>query len=158
MEVEAGTDNFISFVGKSFARAYFRFVYQGHAPKCPSCTMFPVCQEKYEYLRVYEVIEVRDMEHECQKNLHKEPMRVVRVHEVIPPISWAKKAAFEGSSLTFQPQICDQIECPHFQTCVPPYGIRPWDRFRINKITKEISAECRKGYNLVLCDVGKLPK
>ncbi|MHA1734182.1 MAG: UPF0179 family protein [Promethearchaeota archaeon] len=157
MEAKKQPGGFISFVGKSNAIVGFQFVYQGSHPACTGCTLFGVCQ-KFEYLRRYRVAEVRDKELPCERKLHVEPMKVVRVEDCLPTITWPKRGAFVGTSLTFQPRVCDLVECPHFMTCVPPYGIRPYDRFRITRVVRDITPECGKGYELDLCEVEKVPE
>lgn len=149
---------FISFVSQPFAREGFRFVYQGHPLQCEGCALYPVCQANFEYLRRYEVVEVRDRTHACPGDFHEDPMQVVVVREVFQPITWSKKGAFLGTSLTYRPQVCDHLECPHFRICLPPNGIRKRDRFRITKIVRDVSPECKKGYDLVLCEVENLPR
>ena len=158
MEYTPDKSNFITFVSESLTVTGFTFVYQGTHPDCEACSLFPVCQENFEYLRRYEVTEVRDVKRPCEKGLHREKMQVVRVREVIPPITWQKKGAFIGTSLRFRTRVCDLVECPHFTTCVPPNGIRPRDRFRILEILEDLSAQCAKGYSLVKCRVEKLVK
>ncbi|MHA1585559.1 MAG: UPF0179 family protein [Promethearchaeota archaeon] len=146
----------MTFVGKSLAKVGFRFYFKGINQNCPkNCSLYTTCQTNLKPNKVYEVIEVLKRELECPKDLHEEPMRLVRVNEPEIEVALHNKDVYEGSIVNYIPVHCDHEECEYFEFCEPnSLMIKEEDRVKIVKVIKKIK-DCKNDYHLTIVKIEK---
>ncbi|HMF30219.1 MAG TPA: UPF0179 family protein [Candidatus Lokiarchaeia archaeon] len=151
-EEEEDTGEILTFASVSRAKKGFQFVHRGHLPGCKACQFFFVCQQPLKKYQVYEIVEVRKKQHECPNNYHEEPMQVVKVVKLGKHVAMPKKGTFASVNATYVHQHCVAFECPHRPECVSTTVIFPGQKVKVRDIVRDISADCRMGYQLVLVD------
>jgi len=128
---EKENEVFISLVGIKQAKEGFVFLHQGSIEECKNCKLLKVCLENLESGRVYEVVGVRDKTFKCK--VHDEGVRVVEVQKANTEASIDKRLAFEGVTITYKKQECENSSCPDYKVCIP-LGLRNGDKCKIFKI------------------------
>lgn len=122
---------FISLVGIRQAKEGFVFLHQGSIDECKNCKLFKICLENFELGRIYEVVGVRNKTFKCM--VHDEGVRVVEVQKANTEASIEKRLAFEGVTITYKQQECQDSSCPDYRIC-KPLGLRNGDKCKIFKI------------------------
>ena len=126
----------ITFVGLRQAKKGFAFLNEGAPKECENCELLKVCIEKLEVGRVYVVTEVRDKIFPC--DVHEEGVRVVVVAESNIGASLERRLAFPSGIITFNPQECKEVSCPHFVRCVPQ-GLKVGDKCRVVEVKEQVA-------------------
>ncbi len=134
----------LTLIGKEQAKPGARFLYTGplSEPECKECRLRGVCFN-LESGNSYVINELRDAEHPCE--IFEGGVRVVEVEKTSTAASVSRKAAIEGSTITFEPIDCDNVACASYRLC-QPLALEPGMKLRIEKIEGEI--ECEKGESL----------
>lgn len=132
----------ITLVDPERAQKGYQFVHYGSAEECEDCDFRMVCIDNLEEGRKYEVIGLKDLEHECE--LYG-TVRVVEVKESDHLLAVDPKYAFIGSSIHFTPVGCGNVFCENSKFCNPE-GITEGDKCEIVDTFGKI--ECEKGYDL----------
>ena len=88
----------VTVVGESQCKKGFEFVFSGPLAECRECKVKNVCFH-LEPNRLYRVIEVRDVHHDCK--VHEEGVRVVEVEKLPTKTALPSKSAIEGSMITY---------------------------------------------------------
>jgi uncharacterized protein (UPF0179 family) len=149
------TKQVLTFIGKSYAKKGFKFLYDGKNPSCPSnCRLIGACQDNLEKGQVYEVIQVMPKEHTCPHDLHEEDMILCKVAIPDLVVSMENKVIFEGSVVSYAPMNCDLVSCPNFNLCVPDITISKNERIRVVERLEKIK-DCPKGYQISKVKVEK---
>jgi len=134
----------VTVVGELQCKKGYEFVFGGPIAECRDCKVKNVCfhleQDKW-----YRVVEIRDVHHECK--FHEGGVRVVEVEKVPIKVAISRRAAVEGSMLTFEEPDCERIGCPNFRLC-KPLGASEGMRFRISAVKEEM--DCPKGDRLAI--------
>ena len=134
----------VTLIGESQARIGNRFYFIGPLTECKECRLKGVCFN-LESGALYEVTGLRDTSHECLE--HEGRARVVEVEKRPAPASVPRKAAMEGSVVTFQSPRCDRIGCEHWIHC-HPIGMSDGQKLTITDVEEDI--ECPVGEQLSL--------
>ena len=93
-------------IGKALAQKGNKFLYVGDTLVCKKCEYLKVCQENLERNRVYEIVDVKNVEHPC--NLHDGGVVVlVEVKEAEIETLIPSKKAIEGGITEFSPINCE---------------------------------------------------
>ena len=134
----------ITLTGEAQAMVGNRFYYLGPLTECKDCRLKGVCFN-LEPGHLYEVIGLRDAQHDCE--IHESKVRAVEVKKV--PVSSAvqQKKAIDGSMITFEAAKCGNIGCDNYAYCCP-HGIREGARYTISEIVRDI--DCLIGEKRVL--------
>jgi uncharacterized protein (UPF0179 family) len=131
----------LTLVGVKQAKKGAKFVHIGHAEICEDCELYKVCIGNLEPKRIYEIIDVRNIEHPCK--IHEDGVRVVEVeYSNIKGVLEAKQA-ITGATITYSPIECDFYDCPHIDICKPS-GLFEGDKCIIEEVSEKID-ECRAG-------------
>jgi len=138
----------VTVVGESQCKKGFEFVFSGPLAECRECKVKNVCFH-LEPNRLYRVIEVRDVHHDCK--VHEEGVRVVEVEKLPTKTALPSKSAIEGSMITYEETNCDFIGCPNYRICRPA-GAAEGMRFRIASVGDEIECRRDKALKIVLLD------
>ena len=137
----------ITIVGSKMAKKGLRFTFLGPTKGCMDCKLFRVCMTNLEPNRLYEITEVREVEHKCP--IHEGGVKTVVVIEPPQPLVVKSRFAIEGVILTMQPPVvdCSNQNCTHWDQCNTPL-FQPRDRVRI--IQKLMSISCAEEKQLAL--------
>ena len=142
----------VTFVGKSFAKPGFRFIYHGVNPACPkTCNLYATCQANLKPNTVYEITDVMARKMDCPKDFHEEQMVLVKLELPKLLVSVESKNLFVGSIVNYSRIACEREECDHFDYCQPPsLLISPNTRVKITEQVRKIK-DCfyKKGLSLV---------
>jgi uncharacterized protein (UPF0179 family) len=132
----------ITLIGEKLAIKNLEFQYLKPLLDCRDCKLKNVCFNLDEG-KHYQIIGIRDKQHDCK--LHDGSKVIsVEVEEISYYISIPVKTAIAGSTISYQPIICDDISCENFCLCNPK--INENSKIVIEKIEDEIN--CKKGKNL----------
>ena len=101
--------------------------------------------------RLYEVISVRDVVHEC--SVH-ENVVTVTVREPEFEVAIKSRLAMPGSTLTWENSNCDRLLCEHYNTHCQPEYLQKGDRLHIKEKNGKI--KCPKGEKLTKIEVTRL--
>jgi len=141
-------DYLITIVGTKMATKGLQFAFHGPTQVCKECKLFRVCMTNLEPKRLYEIAEIRKVEHKCP--VHEDGAKTVVVIE--PPQDLVVKSRFavEGVIFTLQaPGVgCPNQSCEHWDHCNNGY-IRTGDRVRIVQKLHPISCQAGKKLSLV---------
>jgi len=132
----------LTLIGSMQAKIGFRFVHNGSAEPCSSCQLKKVCIENLEPGRVYEVVNVREMEHPCI--LHEKGVKAVEVVFSPVPVALEPKKAVKGVVLIYKHIDCSN-DCINSDLCKPS-ALRPGDRCVIEEIDGDV--DCPVGRKL----------
>lgn len=132
----------LTLIGENQAEAGTRFLYLGPLSECKDCRLRGVCFN-LESGCTYEVTMVRPAKHECA--IFEGGARVVEVEKRPTLAAIGRKAAIEGSTITFEVVKCDNMGCGNYFLCHPP-ALRSGTKVRIESIDGEI--ECPEGEKL----------
>ena len=134
----------VTVVGELQCRKGYEFVFGGPIADCRDCKVRNVCfhleQDKW-----YRVVEIRDVHHDCK--FHEGGVRVVEVERIPIKAAIPRRAAVEGSVLTFEEPNCKRIGCPYLRLC-KPLGASDGMKFKISSVKEEI--ECPRGDQLAV--------
>ncbi|MBO6084619.1 MAG: UPF0179 family protein [Candidatus Methanomethylophilaceae archaeon] len=133
----------VTLIGDSHAHIGNRFYYMGPNDECKECRLKNVCLN-LETGSLYEIVQLRDTEHEC--TLRESNVRVVVVEKVAFQAAVPKKLAMDGSMITFESRKCDNLGCPNKRFC-DPSNLTDGDKRSITEVLEKL--ECPKGENLV---------
>lgn len=133
----------VALIGKSQAKKGYRFIYSGIGKPCLSCKLKPVCVDKLEAGRVYEVVAVRDKVHPCE--LHEGGVRVVELEEAPVLTAIPSKLAIEKAIVTFNPIPCQRAQCAAYEYCATP-ALKAGDKCLILEVLEKLP--CGKGLSL----------
>ncbi len=125
----------ITLVGQKQARKGFTFLNEGSLKECETCSLLKVCVAKLESGRIYVVTEVREKIFPCP--IHEEGVQVVEVIEPDIEAVIEHRVAFPCSTITFQPQPCQEASCPQYGSCVPA-GIKAGDKCKIVEVKEPV--------------------
>jgi hypothetical protein len=131
----------ISLVGIRQAKEGFVFLHQGPMEECKNCKLFKVCSENLESGRIYEVVGIRDKTFKCK--VHDEGVRVVEVQKADTEVSIEKRLAFDGVTITYKQQECQDSSCPNNKVCIP-FGLRNGDKCTIFKVGDKVNCPREK--------------
>ncbi len=137
---------FLTLVGATQAKVGFKFIHYGFAESCLSCQLRKVCIENLEPGRIYEVVNVREMEHPCA--LHENGVRAVEV--VLSPVQTAleSKQAIKGATLTYKQVDCN-LECSNVDLCKPTV-LKSGDKCIVENVDGDIVCLIGKKLKIVL--------
>ena len=139
----------ITIVGSKMAIKGFKFNFIGALDACKDCKLYQVCMTNLEPNRLYEVIEVRKIEHKCL--IHENGAKTVVVKEPPQDLMVKSRFAIEGVILTLQSSgaDCPEIDCEHWDLCNNGL-VRSGDRVRIVKKNNPVTCLLGKPLSLVL--------
>ncbi len=120
----------------------YQFVHYGTAEECEDCDFKMVCIDNLEEGRKYEVIGLKEPEHEC--TLYGK-VRVSEVKESENLVAISPTYAFIGSSIVFTSPDCSNVFCENARFCIPE-GVKADDKCEIIDTLSNI--ECEKGFDL----------
>jgi uncharacterized protein len=133
----------VTLIGERQAKEGVEFVYRGPLTECKECKLKTVCFNLDVGGR-YRIRSVRDVHHECK--MHEDGVRVAEVERVKISGSVSKKAALEGSTVSFEDIKCKSLGCAHYRIC-HPIGLEKHAKMRISKIRGDLA--CTEGNKLV---------
>lgn len=107
----------------NLAKEGYVFQYLGAAPECVTCKHYIVCQSNLESGRKYEVVRVKDVEHECPL---RGDVKVVEVKFAPIKVILPKNIAIRGALVTYR-AACSSEKNP---LCEPD-GLKPGDKIKI---------------------------
>lgn len=134
----------ITLIGEPQARVGNRFYYLGPLAECKDCRLKGVCFN-LESGHLYEVVSIRDAEHDC--GIHESKVRAVEVSKIPMSVAVRNKKAIDGSMITFETLECEHIGCDNYAYCHPP-GVKGGMKMSISDIVRDI--DCPVGERLVL--------
>ena len=139
----------ITLVGAKMATKGLQFTFLGTAKECKDCKLFQVCGTNLEPNRLYEITEVRGVEHKCP--VHEGGVKTVVVTEPPQKLVIKSRFAIEGVILTFQPPgvDCPNYACEYWDHCNNGF-VRTGDRVRIIEKLQSIPCSTGKQISLVL--------
>jgi len=132
-------------VGAKLARPGMKFLHGTPNKICKSCKYYRVCMGNLEPGRVYEVVRVRPIKHECP--LHEGGVIVVEVKEAEVYALIYRRLAIEGAIITYHPIFCEN-PCSLSNLCVP-LGLKDGDKCKIIKVLEKV--DCPLGKPLSKC-------
>jgi uncharacterized protein (UPF0179 family) len=121
----------ISLVGNRQAKEGFVFLHHGSIEECKDCKLFKICLAKLESGRIYEIVGIRDKNFKCK--IHDEGVRVVELRKADTEASIEKRLAFEGVTITYKQQECQDSSCLDYKACTP-LGLKNGDKCKVIKI------------------------
>lgn len=137
----------ITLMGKRIAKPGLEFQFMGNILDCRDCPLKNICF-MLETGKYYRITNVRDKEHPCRvHDMNK--VVTVEVEEIPTPIAVNKRYAIEGSSITYESNRCDDIDCEYYDLCNIP-GLRDGTRVRIEKYIEDINCPHGKQLSKVL--------
>lgn len=134
----------LTLVGVKQAKIGTKFVHNGHAEICESCELYRVCIGNLEPKRVYEIIDIRNIQHPCK--IHEEGVRVVEVTYSSIKVSLEAKQAIPGATITYSPIECDSFDCSLIDFCRPG-SLFEGDRCIVENLLEKVEG-CKKGKKL----------
>ncbi len=141
--MSSANDVYITLLGKRLSKKGLRFIFEGEAPLCESCRLRGACL-KLEKGRLYEVVGIRSVTHECA--VFADGVVTVLVTEPAVTIAMQSKVAFEGATQLFEPIKCRNYDCENFGVyCNPPFFYKN-DKLKILSVGKK--HECPLQYEL----------
>ncbi|MFQ5975934.1 MAG: UPF0179 family protein [Candidatus Hydrothermarchaeales archaeon] len=142
----------ITLIPPEHAKIGYQFIHYGTVDECEDCDFKMVCIDNLEEGRKYEVIGLKEMEHECE--LYGK-VNVVEVKESDHLLAINPKYAFIGSSIHFVLPDCLNVFCQNSKICNPE-GIKENDKCEIVDALAKI--DCEKGYDLQTIKVRRVVK
>lgn len=136
----------ITLLGELQAKKDEIFVYCGPLADCRDCRLKTVCFNLDEG-KWYRVNAVRDIHHDCR--IHEDGVRVVEAEPVGIPASIPARYAVEGTTIQFEPRLCNSLKCENRRLC-RPVGIPTGARYQITTVKGEISCENGKSLRSVI--------
>jgi len=144
----------ITCVGKNQARIGYQFRFIGVIEECKKCKdgLRGICIEGLLKNHVYEVIEVRDINHECP--IHKDGVTVVEVKFVPFEIAVKSNQAHEGSVIKIPIIRCEVQDCLLFKYCCPvEFEDTGKKKYKIMKVKERKKDICNKKLDLSIVEV-----
>lgn len=138
-----GKNIIVTMVSKNNAKLGYRFIRQGSSEECLRCSFKHICIDKLEEGRIYQIVNIRKNEHYCK--LINDKVKVVEVIESNIKCTVPTRIAFEGSIITYNRIICDEIKCINFTEC-NPIGLKDGDKCKL--VRKLGKVNCNKGKSL----------
>jgi uncharacterized protein (UPF0179 family) len=135
----------VTLIGKKQARIGFRFLFEGEAGICSSCSIKKVCVGNLKQGRIYEIVKISDKSFPCI--LHSEKAVVVEVSEPLIDAAIFSKTAISGALIKYEKHTCDKWDCKNWNSCFPS-GLTQGDRCRVAKVKASLS--CPLGIQLLL--------
>ncbi|MGQ9722662.1 MAG: UPF0179 family protein [Candidatus Jordarchaeum sp.] len=132
---------FLTLVGVKQAKKGAKFVHIGPTELCKVCEFYKVCIGNLEPKRIYEIVEVRSIEHPCK--IHEDGVCVVEVDYPNIQAALETKQAIAGVTITYLPIKCDFYDCPHIDICRPS-GLFEGDKCIVEEVSEKID-ECKAG-------------
>lgn len=133
--------SFITLLSKNVAKKGYQFQYNGDTQICKKCEFYPICHEKLEKGRIYEVIKVKNKKQQCL--LIDNTVLPVEVKEIEYVAIINTEKAIEGAVIEFTPIQCDQYACSNKDLCSPP-GLKNKDKVQILTIMDNVDCERNK--------------
>ena len=134
----------ITLVGSKQAKLGFTFIHEGPAKVCIKCSYNTVCVNNLKLGWMYKVVSLRDNLLPCE--LHEENARVVEVQQAEIKSAIESRLAIPSGIIRFNPQDCENDECPNFTLCVPIF-LKEGDRCKVIDVKNSI--ECPLSQPLV---------
>jgi len=134
----------ITLVGSKQARTGFTFVYEGPAKVCINCKYKTVCVDNLKRGWVYQVVSLRDKNLPCE--IHEGNARVVEVQQAEIKSAIESRLAIPSGIISFNPQYCENEECPNFSLCDPMF-LKKGDKCKIADVKNPI--DCPLSRSLV---------
>jgi len=134
----------ITLVGSKQAKLGFTFIHEGPAKVCIKCNYNTVCVNNLKRGWVYKVVSLRDKQLPCQ--IHEENARVVEVQQAEIKSAIESRLAIPSSIISFNPQHCENEECPNFTLCVPLF-LNEGDKCKVIDVKNSI--DCPLSQHLV---------
>ena len=134
----------ITLVGSKQARIGFTFIHEGPAKICKNCIYNTVCVDNLKRGWVYQVVSLRDKHLPCE--IHEGNARVVEVQQAEVKSAIESRLAIPGGIISFNPQHCENDECPNFSFCVPVF-LKEGDKYKIADVKNPI--DCPLSRSLV---------
>jgi hypothetical protein len=144
-------------VGKKQARIGYKFRYLGPCENYESCeeSLRKVCVSNLEKNHVYEVIEIRKVEHKC--NVHKDGIVIVMVKPVPFTVAIKSNFAYAGSNINYRPFDCDEVDCELYDYCVPiEFDRNSETKCRITEIVGRKTNFCKIHSDLSIVKIEKV--
>ncbi|MHA1166202.1 MAG: UPF0179 family protein [Candidatus Hodarchaeales archaeon] len=137
---EEDSQKYVTLLGTRVAKKGFKFVYEGKTETCSNCRLSSACLSNLEAGNVYEVVEVKQVQHSGCK-LHSQGAVTVYVVPIHLEINVKSDKVKEGNIVTYKDLRieCNSINCENFRACCPAY-IQPDKKFRI--VQKIESLKC----------------
>lgn len=148
-----GARRIVTLVGASQARIGYRFVHLGPSKLCRACKLSHVCIEALEPGRIYEVVAVRKVRHDCP--LHEGGVVAVDVVEAPVEVAVPLRVAVEGLTISYRLLKCDVKDCSLAEFCKPKW-LRTGDKCRVVEVL-ETGLPCPRGLSLVKARLLRLP-
>ncbi|MEM4700481.1 MAG: UPF0179 family protein [Candidatus Nezhaarchaeales archaeon] len=148
-----GARRIVTLVGASQARVGYRFVHLGPSKLCTACRLSHVCVDALEPGRMYEVVAVRRVRHNCP--LHEGGVVAVDVIEAPVEAAVPPKVAVEGLTISYRPLECSIKDCTFVELCRPRW-LRAGDRCKVVKVL-EARLSCPRGLSLAKARLLRLP-
>jgi len=133
----------VTLVSSDFAKKGNRFYFMGAQEECNSCKLQKICFN-VEMGRLYEIKSVRPQTHQCA--LNEDRMSAVSVEAVPMNVAIPGKMVFEGSTITFNSQRCDRVDCTSYRRC-NPYGVLDGSKYTVVSLGDELG--CPIGRKIV---------
>ncbi len=132
----------VTLIGKSLAKEGLRFRFGGCLSKCQDCELKNSCCG-LEKNRWYEVVGVRDKDHDCK--VHHGDVSVVEVEQIPIETSANDRSLIEGSVITLEDKECNNVDCENYKLCYPA-GIEFGEKYNVEEIGEKL--DCAKGKTL----------
>ncbi|MEM3525934.1 MAG: UPF0179 family protein [Candidatus Jordarchaeaceae archaeon] len=136
----------LTLVGAKQAKKGAKFIHIGHAEACENCELYKVCIGNLEPKRVYEITDIRDVQHPCK--IHEGGVRVVEVVYSSVKVALEAKQAIPGATITYSPIDCTFHDCPLIELCKPDC-LFEGDKCIVEGLVEKVE-ECRAGKNLMV--------
>jgi uncharacterized protein (UPF0179 family) len=143
----------LTLIGVKQAKKGTKFVHIGNAEICKDCELYKVCIGNLEPGRVYEIVDVRNIQHPCK--IHEDGVRVVEVTYSSIQVALEAKQAILGATITYSPIDCVFPDCPLIDACKPS-SLFEGDKCIIENVLKKIDG-CRAGKKLRVVNLKLLP-
>lgn len=149
--VAQNTSDKYTLLYEGLAKEGYKFIYVGGTPSCENCRLQGVCLANLETGRLYEVVSVRDVIHNCAVH---DKVVAVKVREPDVDVAIKSKLAIPGSSITWNEKECNKKLCEYYRTLCNPEYLHIGDRLQIRKEYDHVS--CPKGEELTRVEVTRL--
>ncbi len=134
-------------IGEKQAKIGFKFLFTQAASECNNCNLKPVCIDNLNPRTIYEIIEVRDVIHECP--IHGR-VSVVRVRPAEIEVVIPSRNVFVNAIISYEPIVCENYACPYHDLC-EPIGLEKGDKVKIIKIMdNKFKEKCKEKHSLSL--------
>ena len=133
----------VTLVGDKHAKKGNQFIYRGPLSDCRECKVKTVCFNLEEG-RKYEIIEVRQMHHQCK--IHESGVRAVEYEKLPVEYALTSDGAIEKARITVdESDKCPNRGCESYKLCFP-LGLKSGSQYEIKEVQSTVG--CSEGKNL----------